>query len=448
MNSTRCSGIHATTSLVVCAGGAEVMQLHEEVVDVHVEAMLEGDERGSGLELAPLHGLPQPSGRRIPMAWIASRHSVVADDGGVGQQAVAVGVVAVLMGVHEHAGAASRRRPSSALHRVDGVEKGAGAPFGGAAVDAQHGALAEDEPGVVDPPSAVGLDVGVDVLGHLLGPRRSAARRRRGWSWFVEVIASSYHRRIASCAGWPTASWERWPGCSSASSSGGWRSSSGEAIAPGVPTVLVANHTNGLVDGLLLMAALRRYPRFLGKSTLFKILPLRPFLKLAGVVPVYRAKDGESTAQNAGAFAMCRRLLAQGGMVAFFPEGVSHDEPSPAAPEDGRGPDRPRGRASTTTCAESSPWPSGWPMTPRRASGPAPWCAWVCPQPVSAWAERYGADDHEATRALTDDMAARDCDRWAPTTRRGARPRLLGQHRRGRGPPPGRRAGRGGPGPA
>jgi hypothetical protein len=48
-------------------------------------------------------------------------------------------------------------------------------------------------------------------------------------------------------------------------------------------------------------------------------------LKLAGVVPVYRAKDGESTSRNAEAFAVSRRLLARGGIVAVFPEGISHD---------------------------------------------------------------------------------------------------------------------------
>ncbi len=92
------------------------------------------------------------------------------------------------------------------------------------------------------------------------------------------------------------------------------------------PVVVVANHTNGLVDGLLLIARLGRYPRFLGKSTLFRIVPLKPFLRLAGVVPVYRAADGEVTGRNDQTFARCRQLLGQGGAVAIFPEGISHDE--------------------------------------------------------------------------------------------------------------------------
>jgi glycerol-3-phosphate O-acyltransferase / dihydroxyacetone phosphate acyltransferase len=92
------------------------------------------------------------------------------------------------------------------------------------------------------------------------------------------------------------------------------------------PAVLVANHINGLVDALLLMATLPRFPRFLGKSTLFRIPPLWPFLKLAGVVPVYRATDGEPTARNDDAFRTCRRLLARRALVALFPEGISHDE--------------------------------------------------------------------------------------------------------------------------
>ncbi|MEO7734697.1 MAG: lysophospholipid acyltransferase family protein [Kofleriaceae bacterium] len=103
-----------------------------------------------------------------------------------------------------------------------------------------------------------------------------------------------------------------------------------ERLPKAGPVILVANHANGLVDGILLMSMLPRWPRMLGKATLFKIAPLKPFLKAAGVIPVYRAKDakpGEAdrAAQNDATFAECRRLLAEGVMVAIFPEGISHD---------------------------------------------------------------------------------------------------------------------------
>src|SRR5207344_2541900 len=53
-------------------------------------------------------------------------------------------------------------------------------------------------------------------------------------------------------------------------------------------------------DGaLVLVAVLPRYPRFLGKATLYRILPLAPFLHLAGVVPVHRAKDAEGASGRA-----------------------------------------------------------------------------------------------------------------------------------------------------
>lgn len=92
------------------------------------------------------------------------------------------------------------------------------------------------------------------------------------------------------------------------------------------PTLVVANHFNGLVDPVLVTAGMRRLPRFMAKGTLWKVVVARPFLRLAGIVPVFRAVDG-STAGNADTFARVLEVLARGGTVAIFPEGTTHDEP-------------------------------------------------------------------------------------------------------------------------
>lgn len=94
------------------------------------------------------------------------------------------------------------------------------------------------------------------------------------------------------------------------------------------PVVVVANHPNGLIDPGLMLAVLPRPVRFLGKSTLWDIPPLRPFLALTGAIPVYRHRDsGVDTSKNAETFARCRQALVAGEAIALFPEGQSHDDP-------------------------------------------------------------------------------------------------------------------------
>ncbi len=90
-----------------------------------------------------------------------------------------------------------------------------------------------------------------------------------------------------------------------------------------------ANHVNALVDPALLMATMPRSPRFLGKSTLWRMAILRPFLRLAAAIPVYRKQDpGVDPARNAEMFAQCHEVLRVGGTIAIFPEGTSHNEPA------------------------------------------------------------------------------------------------------------------------
>jgi 1-acyl-sn-glycerol-3-phosphate acyltransferase len=179
----------------------------------------------------------------------------------------------------------------------------------------------------------------------------------------------------------------------------------GAPLPAGVPVVLVANHLNGLVDGLLLIATLHRYPRFLGKSTLFKIAPLWPFLKLAGVIPVYRAIDGATGDQNASAFSACRDILSRRGLVALFPEGISHNEPSLQPLKTGAarialeaGIDG--GVEGVVTVAVGLTYDHKARFRSRALVRVAE------PVGIDQWAAGYRRDSHEAVRQFTDDVAA------------------------------------------
>jgi 1-acyl-sn-glycerol-3-phosphate acyltransferase len=93
------------------------------------------------------------------------------------------------------------------------------------------------------------------------------------------------------------------------------------------PVLIVANHGNGFVDPVVVAAVLGRLPRFLAKAALWKVVVARPFLGLAGVLPVYRRGDGDTVSNNASVFDACHRELARGATVAIFPEGTTGDRP-------------------------------------------------------------------------------------------------------------------------
>jgi 1-acyl-sn-glycerol-3-phosphate acyltransferase len=91
------------------------------------------------------------------------------------------------------------------------------------------------------------------------------------------------------------------------------------------PVLIVANHANGFVDPVVVASVLRRLPRFLAKAALWKVVVARPFLALAGVLPVHRRGDGDRPSDNASVFEACHRELACGATVAIFPEGTTGD---------------------------------------------------------------------------------------------------------------------------
>ncbi|MGA7990816.1 MAG: 1-acyl-sn-glycerol-3-phosphate acyltransferase [Thermoanaerobaculia bacterium] len=99
------------------------------------------------------------------------------------------------------------------------------------------------------------------------------------------------------------------------------------------PVLLVANHSNGLVDPMVVLRALGRPVVFVAKSTLWKVPVLRSFLDLLGCVPVVRRREfpeGEKAGgpeRNEESLQRLAAVLEAGGCVLIFPEGRSHSDP-------------------------------------------------------------------------------------------------------------------------
>lgn len=94
------------------------------------------------------------------------------------------------------------------------------------------------------------------------------------------------------------------------------------------PLLILANHHNGMVDPMLLVATSRRQVRFLAKAPLWKIPVLSWIVRGVRAVPVHRPQDpGYEPGMNAGVYAAVGEVLAVGGAVGIFPEGRSHTDP-------------------------------------------------------------------------------------------------------------------------
>jgi 1-acyl-sn-glycerol-3-phosphate acyltransferase len=183
----------------------------------------------------------------------------------------------------------------------------------------------------------------------------------------------------------------------------------GERPGLRVPTLVVANHGNGFVDPVVVASALGRLPRFLAKSTLWKVLPARPLLALAGVVPVHRASDG-ATGANTSTFSACHEVLARGGCVAIFPEGTTGDRARLDTVRTGAAR---IALGALSTAPDLVVLPVGLAYESRTRTRSRAVTMWAPPIELSAWVRASGRDpatisedDHAAVDELTEEIRA------------------------------------------
>ncbi|HLL23882.1 MAG TPA: 1-acyl-sn-glycerol-3-phosphate acyltransferase, partial [Kofleriaceae bacterium] len=115
-----------------------------------------------------------------------------------------------------------------------------------------------------------------------------------------------------------------------------------ENIPPGA-VLFAGNHPNSLIDPMLIITTCGRRVHFAAKDALFKGRIMRVLLRGLGAVPVARKveHDGHGASPpataaprdsadmgrvNDAAFTHMFDVLANGGAIGIFPEGLSHDE--------------------------------------------------------------------------------------------------------------------------
>jgi 1-acyl-sn-glycerol-3-phosphate acyltransferase len=102
-----------------------------------------------------------------------------------------------------------------------------------------------------------------------------------------------------------------------------------ENVPESGPVIFAGNHPNSLVDPILLVVSCGRVVQFAAKDVLFKSRLLGPLLRAMGAVPIARRTDhadsGAVSTRNQAAFDALYDVLAGGGAIGIFPEGLSQE---------------------------------------------------------------------------------------------------------------------------
>jgi glycerol-3-phosphate O-acyltransferase / dihydroxyacetone phosphate acyltransferase len=100
-----------------------------------------------------------------------------------------------------------------------------------------------------------------------------------------------------------------------------------ESPEPRGAVLVVANHGGGLGDILTVIAGSKRFPRFLARDIIWKFPIAKQIMNAVRAIPVSRRQDHGNSADNTSMFAAAYEGLAEGDLLAIYPEGESIPEP-------------------------------------------------------------------------------------------------------------------------
>ncbi|MFI0432360.1 MAG: 1-acyl-sn-glycerol-3-phosphate acyltransferase [Candidatus Nanopelagicales bacterium] len=96
---------------------------------------------------------------------------------------------------------------------------------------------------------------------------------------------------------------------------------------PTGPALILASHGGGLADILAVVDSSDRFPRFLARDVIWRLPGGAAVMSWVRAIPVHRRQDHGGSADNADMFAEAVAGLAEGDVLAIYPEGESSPEP-------------------------------------------------------------------------------------------------------------------------
>ena len=93
----------------------------------------------------------------------------------------------------------------------------------------------------------------------------------------------------------------------------------------GQPTIVIANHQNGMMDAMAILHTMfrdRRQPVFIARGDIFKKDSVARILRFLKIMPTFRSRDGNvsDVKSNLALYNRAARVLRKGGTIVIFPE--------------------------------------------------------------------------------------------------------------------------------